>query len=270
MRKIDGSDISRRIIGGLKELPVPAKFLAVFLVGEDSVSLSFIRQKKELAEELGIDFRLYQFPSEIKNDEVRERIRKIVSSKTCGGAVIQLPLPEQLNPYYVLNAILREKDIDVLAERSVGAFYANRSPILPPAVGTVEEILRETGTEIEDARVAVVGPGMLVGKPVSLWLMGRAGEIIVIDKGGDLEKVGEADLVILGVGRPGLVDASLLKEGVGVIDFGYRIEGGKIKGDFDAEKSSPEKLKFYTPTPNGTGPILVAKLLENFYRLNNR
>lgn len=270
MRKIDGGEIASRIIGRLKNTTPPAKFMAVFLVGDDPVSLNFINQKKEVAEILGVDFRLYQFPENIKNDELRERIRKIVSSKTCGGAIVQLPLPSHLNPYYVLNVIPREKDIDVLGERAIGAFYAGRNPVLPPSVGTIEEILKETGIEAaEKLKVAVVGPGMLVGKPAALWVLGKAAEIIVIDKGGDLANIKEADLVILGAGKPGLVDASMLKPGAGVIDFGYRISPDrKIKGDFDEEKHPPKHLKFYTPTPNGTGPILVAKLFENFYKLN--
>lgn len=270
MRKIDGGEIASRIIERLKNAVPPAKFMAVFLIGDDPVSLSFINQKKEVAEVLGVDFRLYQFPENIKNDELRERIRKIVSSKTCGGAIVQLPLPSHLNPYYALNVIPREKDIDVLGERAIGAFYAGRNPVLPPSVGTIEEILEEMGIEAKgESKVAIVGLGMLVGKPVALWFSGKASEIIVIDKGGDLADIKEADLIILGVGKPGLVDASMLKPDAGVIDFGYRISPDKkIKGDFDDEKHPSGHLKFYTPTPNGTGPILVAKLFENFYKLN--
>ena len=270
MRKIDGGEIASRIVERLKNAKAPAKFMAVFLIGDDPVSLSFINQKKEVAEVLGVDFRLYQFPENIKNDELRERIRKIVSSKTCGGAIVQLPLPSHLNPYYALNVIPREKDIDVLGERAIGAFYAGRNPVLPPSVGTIEEILEEMSIEAKgESKVAIVGSGMLVGKPAALWFSGKASEIIVIDKGGNLANIKEADLIILGVGKPGLVDASMLKPDAGVIDFGYRISPDKkIKGDFDDEKHPSGHLKFYTPTPNGTGPILVAKLFENFYKLN--
>ena len=101
----------------LKAKPAPKKFLGAVLVGDDKSSVSFLKQKEKTAKELGVDFRLYRFPAEIKNDELRNEVGKIAAHKTCGGVIVQLPLPEQLNWYYILNAIPREKDVDVLSER---------------------------------------------------------------------------------------------------------------------------------------------------------
>lgn len=275
-RRIDGKKIAGEILRKLKALPVPQKFLAAVLV--DSASppragsgASFLKQKEKTAEELGVDFRLYKLPFDSKNDRLRDEVGKISSHKTCGGVIVQLPLPEGVGAQYVLNAIPREKDVDVLGERALGAFYAGRSIVLPPAVGAALEALKSAGIEdFKDKKIAVVGRGALVGKPIASWFTGKVKEIFVLGRDSDLSVLKEADIVISGVGKAGLVKPDILKPGAGVIDFGYSVVDGKIRGDFDAERlaTGNAPLAFYTPTPGGTGPILVAKLLENFYKLN--
>jgi len=215
-------------------------------------------------------------PANIKNDPLREEIGKIATHKTCGGVVVQLPLPEHINRHYILNAIPREKDVDVLGERALGALYTGRNPIIPPAAGVVKEIIENCELpglrsrsrfggvgKIENLRVAIVGRGLLVGKPVALWLMNQVRELIVLGHNADLSVLKEADLIVSGVGKAGLLKADMFKPEAGIIDFGY--DGNK--GDLDVS-GDLSKLSFYTPTPGGTGPILVAKLMENFYKLN--
>lgn len=271
MQKVSGSEISREIIEGLKTQKTPSKILAVILVGDDPTSKSFIKQKETVALQLEVDFRVYDFDSEISNDDLRKEIGRIAKQKSVGGVVVQLPLPERINKHYALNAIGREKDVDVLGERSLGAFYNKRNKAFPPAVSTVEEIIERQGLSLNDSKVAVVGLGSLVGRPISLWLSGQCKELILLDKGSDLEELKQADLVISGVGEAGLIKSQMLKDGAGVIDFGYYyFPSGELSGDLDAsDEKALEHLSFYTPTPGGTGPILVAKLLENFYRLND-
>jgi len=276
MLKISGREIAQKIIDRLKNQPKPKKILAAILVEENPASSSFLEQKEKIAKELGVDFRIYRFPETIKNDELRKEVGKIALLKRVGGAIVQLPLPEQLNRHYILNAIPREKDIDVLGERALGAFYAGRNAVPPPAVGVVEEILKMSNVKYQKSKVAIVGLGFLVGKPVATWLMGKYPEIYLLDEGGDLGILKQADLVILGTGKAGLIKVEMLKSGAGVIDFGYSISQAQkagfptqIKGDFDAESLAmgDSRVAFYTSTPGGTGPVLVAKIFENFYKL---
>lgn len=263
---IDGKAIAEGIIQRLGEKPAPKKFFAAFLIGDDAASESFLRQKGKTAERLGIDFRLYKLDGDLSNDAAREAVHKVVDGSRCGGAIVQLPLPEHLNRHYVLNAIPREKDCDVLSERSLGAFYAGRNSVLPPVAATVQEILEQTGFELKGKKVAIIGTGLLIGRPIAVWLMNQVREFYVLHKGSDLSLLKEADLIITGTGVSGLFSGAMLKPGAGVIDFGYGFNNGKTSGDFDPA-DAPESA-FYTPTPGGTGPILVAKLFENFYRLN--
>ena len=272
MPSIDGKQIAEGIIAELKNRPQPKKFLAAVLIGQDPASLSFLKIKEKTAKELNIDFRLYQIPETIKNkpisnDYLRKEILRLSKPKNCGGIIVQLPLPPQFNQNYVLNAIPPEKDVDVLSERSLGSFYNNRFPVLPPAVGVAKEILTTYNLELKTLKVAVVGLGFLIGKPIATWLMNqKTGNICLIEKNGDLKKIAEADVIISGAGSPELIKPAMLKENAIMIDFGYGLKNGKISGDFDAKTLTNEKIA-YTPTPGGTGPILGAKLFENFYKL---
>ena len=276
MQKIDGKQIAKEIIDELKKKPVPKKFLAAFLVGDDPASVSFINQKKKIADKLGVDFRLYKYSKDITNDEMRKEVGKIVQGKACGGALVQLPLPKQLNKHYILNVIPREKDVDALGERALGAFYTGRNPVNPPAVGTVKKVLEAINYKLEANQVAIVGSGLLVGKPIAVWLKGKAAGLSVFDKKtkGLEEKLKEYDLIISGTGQGGLIKPEMLKESAGIIDFGYAAgPDDELMGDFDssslkANEAKSYKLAFYTPTPGGTGPIVVSQLFENFYTLN--
>jgi methylenetetrahydrofolate dehydrogenase (NADP+)/methenyltetrahydrofolate cyclohydrolase len=154
-------------------------------------------------------------------------------------------------------------------------------------------VLAATRSTLGDMRVAVVGLGTLVGKPIATWLMGKAKGVWLLGRASDASVLKDADVVVLGAGRPGIVTPTMLKEGALVVDFGYskapqapsRMDADQsapacrqagmnaestkshIFGDFDPA-GSEEKNISYTPTPGGTGPILVAKLFENFYVLN--
>ncbi len=273
MIKIDGKKISQEILDKLKSEPKIKKFMAVFQVGSDSASENFIKRKELVAKELGVDFRIYKLDETLTQDKLKEKMRPIISSKLCGGVVLQLPLPENINSFYVSNAIPPEKDPDVLSERSLGSFYNHRLKIIPPSAGTVESILDYLKISVLSLKsIAVVGQGTLVGKPVTQWLLGKAPKVIALDKGDDFSVLKEVDLVVLGTGQNGLFKAAMFKKGAGIIDFGYgkNLEGG-LGGDFDGKSISlvgDDYLNFYTPTPGGTGPILIARLFKNFYDLN--
>jgi 5,10-methylene-tetrahydrofolate dehydrogenase/methenyl tetrahydrofolate cyclohydrolase len=263
MEKIDGVGIAQKIIERLKNQNRPDKILAAVLVGDNPESRNFLKQKEKIAKKLGVGFKIYKFPENSTNDFLRKEIGKIALLKKAGGMIVQLPLPSRLNKHYLLNIIPQEKDVDVLGE---GAHL-----VLPPAVGVVEEIIKNLKLKIKNYRVAVVGAGFLVGKPIAVFLRGKVKELAIFEKGSDLSGLKNFDLVISGVGQAGLIKPEMLKDGAGVIDFGCLIKNGKIRGDFDLSGLKTKNLKlktnWYTPTPGGTGPILVAKLFENFYNL---
>jgi methylenetetrahydrofolate dehydrogenase (NADP+) / methenyltetrahydrofolate cyclohydrolase len=267
---IEGKTIADNIIERLRKAPRPEAFFGAVLVGDDAASLNFLKQKEKVARTLGIEFRLYQLPQDITTDALRAEIGRLAAPKNCGGFIVQLPLPESINRHYVLNAIPKEKDVDCLSESALGAFYTERAKIAPPSVATVEEILKLEHRALRDLKVVMVGAGFLVGKPVGFWLQNRVAELVVLDATvrNVPEKLGDADIIVSGAGHAALFGAADLKEGAVVIDFGYgRNAAEESVGDFNPTGAEQKNIH-YTKTPGGTGPILVAKLFENFYTLN--
>ena len=274
MVPIDGKLIAQEIVARLKSLPPPRKFLGAVLVGGDAASEGFLKQKAKVAEELGIEFRLHRIPVDgATTDFLREEVGRLARPKTCGGLIVQLPLPQAINKHYVLNAIPKGKDPDMLSETALGAFYTGRSAICPPSVGTVEEIVSREGKNLRECKAVLMGSGFLTGKPIGFWLQSRVAELTILDEHahGLRAKLKDADIVISGAGVPRLFSADDVKDGALIIDFGWNKVGGKTMGDFDSSAASERPAAadiHYTSTPGGTGPILVAKLFENFYKLN--
>lgn len=283
---IDGKKLAQEIILGFKKLPKPEKILAAVLIGSAgspkmAQSLSFLRKKEKIAGELGIVYRLYQFDNSILEEDLIKEIKKLSNDKKIGGIIVQLPLPTHYRRDKVLAAINPQKDIDALTPES-------RKFVLPLPVEVVKDVLDSIGEDIAKKNVAVVGRGFLVGKPIIEWLKqcaesesfarpdlrSKSGlglnvkckKLILLNSKTGLNGIGEADLIITGVGKGGLIKPKMLNKNAGVIDFGYDVVGGKIKGDFEPRE---DFSGWYTPTPGGTGPILVAEIFKNFYKLNN-
>lgn len=261
---INGKKIAGNIIENLRSLPKPDKMLAAVLVGDNAQSKSFLRQKERIAQELGISFHLYQLDESITEENLIKEIGNLGSDPEIGGIIVQLPLPPHYDRDVILGAINPKKDIDAMTA-------ASRNFVLPLPVEVVKDVISDAVGSVDAEEflknkvVAVVGRGFLVGKPVMDWLDAAGIKYSLFHSKSDLADLKYADVVITGVGKGGLIEPKMLKGGAGVIDFGYDLVVGKIKGDF---LSDEDFAGWYTPTPGGTGPILVAEIFKNFYKLN--
>ncbi|MFA5098856.1 MAG: bifunctional 5,10-methylenetetrahydrofolate dehydrogenase/5,10-methenyltetrahydrofolate cyclohydrolase [Candidatus Paceibacterota bacterium] len=273
MPQIPCKEIAQKIINSLRLLPAPKKTLAAVLVKGNSASASFIKQKDKVAAELGINFCAYELPENISQGELVQKVNGLVAEESIGGIIIQLPLPEQLNSQEILNLIPAEKDVDVLGEQALKNFSAGQNKILPPPVGVVKEIFKTYNLKPKTLKMAIIGTGRLVGKPISVWLENKTAKLSILNsKTKNIkEELKDADIIISGAGKANLFSVDDIKENAIVIDFGYSTVEGKISGDFNPNSPIPQSSNSltYTPTPGGTGPILVAKIMENFYNLNN-
>lgn len=259
---LDGKKIAERIFTELKALPVPKRMLAAALAGDDSASVSFVRQKQKAAERLGVKFTPLQFPAAITTEELAQEVEKLSSDPSVGGIIVQLPLPPHIDRDRVLSALIPKKDVDALR--------GPRGVVVSPTVGVLKTILEEIHFDLRQSQAVVVGPGFLVGQPIADYLNGRVRALSVFDRGVDRATLNtalkNADLVVSGVGNPGLIRGEELKQGVAAIDFGYEKTEHGLSGDFDFASVAPVAA-WITPTPGGTGPILVAELFRNFYIL---
>lgn len=271
---INGKQLASQVITNLKKQLTPETELVAFVMADDEQSFGFLRLKAQVAEELGVEFTIYEIPADHATADVVSMIKDTASKPTCGGIIVQLPLAAHLDQNKILSAIPTDKDVDVMSTDARKLFRAGKSAAPPPAVSTTRTILEKTDFNITESDVYVVGSGFLTGRPIADCLVVKAKGLTVLNKGDDLSLLQNADLVITATGHPGLIDPAQLKDGAAVIDFGY----GKAKstdgesvlmGDLDTtESANLKKLAFYTPTPGGTGPLLVAELLQNFYILN--
>lgn len=259
---IDGKKIAQKILEEVKEKIQKSekKFrLVAIFVGENPELRKFVELKKKAAEEIGVDFKIHEFPENITNNKLREELNKICKVKTTNGVIIELPLPKHLNTQYLLNTIPEEKDVDVLSEKSQGKFFTGRSKILPPSVETVKQIFKEYNIEPKGKTAAVFGYGLLVGKLVSHWLINQGATVSIITEFiKEPDKISkEADIIVSGVGKQNLITEDMVKENAVVIDFGK---------DVDFETVS-KKASLITPPTGGVGPIVVAGVLENLVEL---
>jgi len=238
--------------------------LVVVLVGNDPASLSFIKQKEKIAKELEIDFRLSQYPENIKTKELRQKVSTICRVTDNRGVVVQLPLPSHINTQVVLNAILPQKDPDVLCERNLGTFYVNRLKILPPVVSAIKFLLEKYQIPVEGRTVLLIGRGQLVGKPAALWFLNQRATVMIANSKTEhlSDLIKRADLIVTSAGVPNLITGDLLKEGVVIFDAAVVSEQGKLVGDCEFE-SVKEKAALVTPVPGGLGPLTVAFLFKN-------
>ena len=263
MSTIDGKKIAKRILREVTErvakLSRPLKMAAI-LIGDDSKSKKFLGLKKKAAKSVGIGFDIYEFSADMKTRDLVLEVEKIAQDTNYGGILIELPIPEGIDTVAVLNAVLLEKDVDMLSFESQEKFYSGDFSILPPAVEAVKAIFEEYIIEPKDKKAAVFGQGILVGKPVSFWLEKQGSLVTAIDEFTKNPETysREADILIAGVGKTNLIKEGMVKEGAVVIDFGQDV-------DFE---SVNKKASLITPPAGGVGPIVIAAVLKNLVDLS--
>ncbi|HIC27431.1 MAG TPA: hypothetical protein EYO81_04115, partial [Gammaproteobacteria bacterium] len=146
---LSGAPIAKRILANLKKKRKKNLCLCVIQVGDNLVSKKYIEEKGKIAKELGVVFRLVLLPSSISQADLKKRIEKIGRDKKVSGMIVQLPLPKRFNTQNILDSILKEKDVDVLSSVSFSAFALGVLPIMPPTVGAIALLLRETKKKLE-------------------------------------------------------------------------------------------------------------------------
>ncbi len=265
---IDGKKIADDIIDDLKREIENSRLklkIGVVIVGDNPVSLSYISQKERSCLRAGVGFSLVRFPLDIDKNEL---IRGI-SSISADGVLIQLPLPKEMDTQEILDAVSMEKDIDLLTTISSGKYYSGDISILPPTVGAIAHILGDIS--LRGKNVVVVGSGRLVGRPLAFWLMTQGATVSIMNSStSDIKYfTKEADIVISGVGKAGLIKGDMIKKGAIVIDAGSSIEESCLKGDVDL-KSVSEVASKVSPVPGGVGPVTTACLIQNLIKMKKR
>lgn len=252
--------ISLRIQAGKR-----APGLAVVLIGNDPASEVYVNHKRRACQEVGIESTAFDLPTETTQEQLLALIDELNATAEIDGILVQLPLPGHLDANPILERIRPDKDVDGFHPFNLGRL-AQRMPVLRPCTPKgVITLLESTGVPIRGLDATVVGASNIVGRPMSLELLLAGCTVTTTHRfTRDLEaKVRGADLVVVGVGKPGLVKGEWIKEGAIVIDVGInRLDNGKLVGDVEYDEAA-KRASWITPVPGGVGPMTVATLMEN-------
>jgi methylenetetrahydrofolate dehydrogenase (NADP+)/methenyltetrahydrofolate cyclohydrolase len=239
--------------------------LAVVLVGSDPASQVYVGSKRRACEEVGFLSLAYDLPADTSQEALLTLIDELNDNPDIDGILVQLPLPAQIADETIIERIHPDKDVDGFHPYNVGRL-ALRHPVLRPCTPRgIMTLLNSTGLEIKGMDAVVVGASNIVGRPMSLELLLAGCTVTTCHRfTKDLEShVRRADLLVVAVGKPGIVDATWIKPGAIVIDVAMnRDEHGKLVGDVDFAVAR-ERAGWITPVPGGVGPMTVATLLEN-------
>jgi methylenetetrahydrofolate dehydrogenase (NADP+)/methenyltetrahydrofolate cyclohydrolase len=238
--------------------------LATVLVGEDPASQVYVRNKHRACEEAGIRSLDHQLPAETSEAELLELIGRLNADPDVDGILVQLPVPEQIDPGAAVAAIDPGKDVDGLTPTNAGLLASGSPGLVPCTPAGVMELLGHEGIELEGAEAVVVGRSNLVGRPVASLLLGASATVTTChSRTRDLAGVcRRADVLVAAVGSPRLLGANAIKPGATVIDVGMNRTDDALVGDVDFE-AAKEVAGAITPVPGGVGPMTIAMLLVN-------
>jgi methylenetetrahydrofolate dehydrogenase (NADP+)/methenyltetrahydrofolate cyclohydrolase len=259
-------DVARRVAGFTADSGrVPT--LATIIVGEDPASEVYIANKHKACEEAGMRSVHHGLAGDTPEEDLLELVAALGADDEVDGILVQLPVPDHIDPDRVVAAIDPRKDVDGLSPVSAGLLAGGTPGMVPCTPAGVIELLDHAGVELSGAEAVIVGRSKLVGRPLVSLLLGRDATVTIChSRTRDLEQVcSRADVLIAAVGVPELVGAGHVKPGAVVIDVGInRTENGLV-GDVDFEAASGIASAI-TPVPGGVGPMTIAMLMENTLR----
>ena len=270
---IDGKALAKKINAQTKELVAQLKEkqniipgIAVVIAGDDAASLIYTRNKHNKAIKLGINSVLKKFPADVSQDELLAEIEKLNNDDTIDAILVQQPLPPQLDPEVITNALLPAKDVDGLNPLNLGKLFANQHGNYPVACTPrgIMRMLAEYNIDLQGKNAVIVGRSILVGKPLLALLNNANATVTMAGRStSDLSALTKtADILIVATGVPNLIKATDVKSGAVVIDVGInRLSDGKLTGDVDFA-AVRAKAQAITPVPGGVGPMTIATLME--------
>ena len=265
---IDGKAISNQIKEELRD-KVKAEdlelSLAVVLVGDDPASAVYVGNKKKACEFVGIKSVSYELPATTTESELVELVEKLNNDDSINGILVQLPLPKHINEDKIIKTIAPSKDVDGFHPESVGRLSIGQKGFVSCTPAGIIQLLKRSDVDIDGKNCVIIGRSNIVGKPMAMLMLRENATVTICHSHTkDLKDVCKrADILIVAIGKPMMIDSSYVKEGAVVIDVGiHRKDDGKLCGDVDFDDVAPHTSKI-TPVPGGVGPMTIAMLMNN-------
>lgn len=279
---IDGRKISTDIkaeiaqrVAERKQAGKKIPHLAIILIGDDGASQTYVDNKVKACKSVGFHYTMMRFADTISEERLMKHIDHVNNDDDVDGFIVQLPLPPHISVEHITENIRSDKDVDGFTNHNFGSIMSKNPLLMPATPFGVMELLRRYNIETEGKHAVVIGASRIAGAPLSMMLteQGHATVTICHKYTKDLASyTRSADILLVAVGKPGLVTSDMVKEGAVVIDIGTtRVEGPEypkgwaIKGDVDFKNVAP-KASYITPVPGGVGPMTIASLLLNTLR----
>ena len=268
---INGKEISQQIKDELKEKVSALKAqgknicLAVIQVGNDPASSVYVGNKKKACAYIGIESRAFELPEETTEEELLSIIKDLNEDDGVHGILVQLPVPKHINEEKIINAISPKKDVDGFHPESVGSLCIGRPGFVSCTPAGIIQLLKRSEIDIEGKPCVVIGRSNIVGKPMALLMLRENATVTIChSRTKNLKEIcKEADILIVAIGKPKMIDASYVKDGATVIDVGiHRDANNKLCGDVDFASVEPVAGAI-TPVPGGVGPMTIAMLMNN-------
>lgn len=242
--------------------------LAVILVGNDPASQIYVRNKQKACEEVGFHAFEYRLSENSTEEQLLDLIGVLNKDNKVHGILVQLPLPDHIDPQTVINTISPDKDVDAFHPMNVGKIMIGDYEFLPCTPAGVMELIDSTGVEISGKNCVVVGRSNIVGKPMAMLLLHRNATVTIChSRTKNLAEIcASADILVSAVGKAHFIKADMVKKGAMVIDVGMNHdENGKLCGDVEFAEVEP-KTSYITPVPGGVGPMTITMLMKNTLR----
>ncbi|MEW6726871.1 bifunctional methylenetetrahydrofolate dehydrogenase/methenyltetrahydrofolate cyclohydrolase FolD [Desulforudis sp. 1088] len=238
--------------------------LAVVLVGDNPASQAYVRNKEHACQEVGIRSTVHRLPADTQMDDLLQLLDRLNEDRGIHGVLVQLPLPDHLDAKAVTQAIRPEKDVDGFHSLNVGKLQIGEPCLAPCTPSGVITILERSGIHIAGSHAVVIGRSNIVGKPTAMLLLQRHATVTIChSRTPDLASVTrQADILVVAIGRPGMITGKMVKEGAVVVDVGINRVDGRLVGDVDWDSVAP-RVSAITPVPGGVGPMTVTMLLAN-------
>ncbi len=272
MQIIDGKTLAKKIredvaaeVETLKKERDITPGLAVILVGNAPASHAYVKMKAKACKEAGIYSITHEMPESISQNEIEETILMMNQNPNIDGILVQLPLPKHIDATKILELIDPKKDVDGFHAYNFGRLMTGLDGFVPCTPLGVMAMLEAYGIDPKGMDACVVGASNIVGKPMAALLLNAFATVDIchIYTKNLAEHTRRADLLVVGVGKAGLITEDMVKEGAVVIDIGInRLEDGSLVGDVDYDAVAP-KCSYITPVPGGVGPMTIAMLLKN-------
>ncbi|MEI2666560.1 bifunctional methylenetetrahydrofolate dehydrogenase/methenyltetrahydrofolate cyclohydrolase FolD [Rossellomorea sp. LJF3] len=239
--------------------------LAVILVGDNHASHSYVKMKRKACSNLGIHSELYLYESTLTQEELLGKIRELNEQDHIHGILVQLPLPEHINPITVIETISPSKDVDGFHPVSIGKMVTNQDTFYSCTPLGIMKMLEYENISVEGKHVVILGRSNIVGKPAGHLFLNRNATVTFCHSKTDNMSsfTQQADIIVSAVGKANLIGARDIKPGAVIIDVGMnRNEDGKLCGDVNFAEVK-EKAGKITPVPGGVGPMTITMLLYN-------